>query len=205
MPEPLAPQPTARVDARRPVEIDDDQELPVEAPARAERPAPARAAPRPAPSPPVQFPVPPTAAETPPGSPAASEVAAPAVPTWAVRTRPRPTPSAPQFVGDIAIDPDSLRPKLTVRAGLSALTVNGRELVLRSRMHRERMPWSMVQGFEPRFPDGEVSTTTYGQLVALTPAGPIGLPGTRRQAGELRHVHALLDAYRVRAQRLANA
>jgi hypothetical protein len=127
------------------------------------------------------------------------------VPTWAVRS---PTasisPSAPQFVGDISIDPHSLRPKLTVRAGLSSMTVDENQLVLRSMLRRERMPWSQVTGFEPHFPDGDTGPTAKGVLVALTPAGAVELPATRRLAGELRHVHALLDAYRVRAQMLAN-
>jgi len=93
--------------------------------------------------------------------------------------------------------------RLTVRAGLASLTVNDLQLVLRSGVHRERLPWSMVSAFEPRFPDGDDGPTARGVLVALTPAGAIELPATRRQGGQLRHVHALLDAYRVRAQQLA--
>jgi serine/threonine protein kinase len=193
---PVPDQPAAPVETRRPVDIDDDRALLLDEPGRA-------AAPAEPPAPPAgQFPVPPLRPA--PAPPAASTPAAPPVPTWAVRTRPQPTPAAPQFVGDIAIDPESLRPKFTVRAGLSALTVDGHQLVLRQGLRRERLPWSMVRSFEARFPDGEVSSTTGGLLVANTPAGPVELPATRRPAGELRHVHALLDAYRVRAQQLAN-
>jgi len=112
--------------------------------------------------------------------------------------------SAPQFVGDISIDPNYLRPRLTVRAGLSSLTVDEQHLTMRSMLHRERLPWSQVTSFEPHFPDGNTGPTAKGVLVALTPAGAIELPATRRQGGELRHVHALLDAYRVRAQQFAN-
>jgi hypothetical protein len=119
--------------------------------------------------------------------------------------RPSPFPTSPaRFVGDLAIDPRSLRPKLTVRAGLSSLTVDDRRLTLRTRLRRERLPWSMVHGFEPRFPGDDTGPTARGVLFALTPAGGIELPGTRRPGGTLRHVHALLDAYRVRAQMLAN-
>ncbi|MGH3494269.1 MAG: hypothetical protein ACRDQ1_13710, partial [Sciscionella sp.] len=76
--------------------------------------------------------------------------------------------------------------------------------VLRSMLRRERMPWSQVTGFEPHFPDGDNGPMSKGVLVALTPAGAIELPATRRLAGELRHLYALLDAYRVRAQMFAN-
>jgi hypothetical protein len=204
---PVAERPVAAVETRRPVDIDDDRAL-LDEPARGDEP-PIRPA--------VRFPVPPLrpAPDPPAGSgpegapvppvPAVPTVpAVPAVPTWAVRTRPQPTSAAPQFVGDIAIDPESLRPKFTVRAGLSALTVDGHRLVLREGLRRERLPWSMVRGFEARYPDGDVGPTTPGLLVAQTPAGPVELPATRRPAGQLRHVHALLDAYRVRAEQLAN-
>ncbi len=136
-------------------------------------------------------------------APATQTTTAPAVasvPTWAVR-RPSPTPLAtPRFVGDLAIDPESLRPKLTVRSGLSSLTVDDRQLTLRTRLRRERLPWSMVDGFEQRFTDGAPGATAAGLLVAVTPAGAIELPATRRQGGQLRHVHALLEAYRLRAR-----
>jgi hypothetical protein len=189
---PASPAPALPLTAgRRPVEIDDDLALP-------HQPAPHR--------PPLRAPsVPRVVTPTLPPQPEPSEPAAPAVPTWAVR-RPSPFPTGPvpQFVGDIAIDPRSLRPKLTVRAGLSSLTVDGRQLVLRTGIHRERLPWSMVNAFEPRFPDGDESPADQGVLVAMTPAGAIELPATRRHGDQLRHVHALLDAYRVRAQQLAN-
>lgn len=149
-----------------------------------------------------QFPVPPSDARAAGGAPPAG---APGVPTWAVRSpHPQFVASAPQFVGDISIDPNYLRPRLTVRAGLSSLTVDDKYLTMRSMLRRERLPWSQVASFEPHFPDGNTGPTAKGVLVALTPAGAIELPATRRQGGELRHVHALLDAYRVRAQQLAN-
>jgi hypothetical protein len=179
---------------RRPIDIDDDLALP-------HQPAPHRPPLRPAsPAPSLPRTVAPTVHVEP-----SESSTVPPVPTWAVR-RPSPFPAGPvpQFVGDIAIDPQSLRPKLTVRAGLSSLTVDGRQLVLRSGVHRERLPWSMVSAFEPRFPDGDEGPTARGVLVAMTPAGAIELPATRRQGGQLRHVHALLDAYRVRAQQLAS-
>ena len=47
----------------------------------------------------------------------------------------------------------------------------------------------------------EVKNNEY--RVAMTPAGGIELPATRRQTAGLRHVHALLEAYRVRAAQLA--
>ena len=150
-----------------------------------------------------QFPIPPSDSRAAGGG--APNAGAQGVPTWAVRSpNPQFVASAPQFVGDISIDPNYLRPRLTVRAGLSSLTVDEQHLTMRSMLHRERLPWSQVTSFEPHFPDGNTGPTAKGVLVALTPAGAIELPATRRQGGELRHVHALLDAYRVRAQQFAN-
>ncbi|WP_269444751.1 serine/threonine-protein kinase [Jatrophihabitans cynanchi] len=150
-----------------------------------------------------QFPIPPSDSRAAAGG--APTAGAQGVPTWAVRSpNPQFVASAPQFVGDISIDPNYLRPRLTVRAGLSSLTVDEQHLTMRSMLHRERLPWSQVTSFEPHFPDGNTGPTAKGVLVALTPAGAIELPATRRQGGELRHVHALLDAYRVRAQQFAN-
>ncbi|MGH8960723.1 MAG: serine/threonine-protein kinase [Jatrophihabitantaceae bacterium] len=210
---------------RSPVEIDDDEAMPFDL-SGADEPRP-EPAPPPAPAlarswwSPVagvererpggeQFPIPPAAPEDPPApEPAVPSVpSVPTVPTWAVRATTAPSvpfvPSAPQFVGDISIDPHSLRPKVTVRSGLASMTVDENDLLLRSFLHRERMPWSQVSGFEPHFPGGDTGPTAKGVLVALTPAGAIELPATRRLAGELRHVHALLDAYRVRAQLYAS-
>jgi hypothetical protein len=39
--------------------------------------------------------------------------------------------------------------------------------------------------------------------MAITASGPVAIPGTKRPINELRHVHALLDAYRIRALQLA--
>ncbi|MGI8760180.1 MAG: protein kinase domain-containing protein [Jatrophihabitantaceae bacterium] len=144
-----------------------------------------------------QYPVPPAATRT--NAPGA----APNVPQWAFRA-PTLTPSASQFTGDLSIDPDSLRPKLTVRSGLSSMTVDDRQLTLRSMLRRDRLPWSQVSGFEPHFPDGEPGTGAKGVLLAQTPRGAVELPATKRRTGELQRVHALLDAYRMRAQQHAN-
>lgn len=134
-----------------------------------------------------------------------------AVPVWAVRA-PTPAPSTPaafpQFSSDLSLDPMSLRRKATVRSGASAVQVDDKELRLRTWLRRTAIAWSDVQGFEAHvdpladsFDDGPSSP---GQLVAITSGGPVELPGTRRPMSELRYVHALLDAYRIRAQRLAN-
>jgi serine/threonine protein kinase len=155
----------------------------------------------PAGSAPEQFPRPPAGAQPGPAGPHE-----PSVPTWAVRSPAPPFATAsPQFVGDIAIDPNYLRPRLTVRAGLSSLTVDEQHLTLRSMLRKERLPWSQVSSFQPHFPDGDNGPQARGVLVAITPAGAIELPATRRPSGELRHVHALLDAYRVRALMYANS
>jgi hypothetical protein len=41
-------------------------------------------------------------------------------------------------------------------------------------------------------------------LVALTRNGPVDLPATKRSTADLRHLHALLDAYAQRAELMAN-
>ncbi len=102
----------------------------------------------------------------------------------------------------------SLRRKITIRSGASAVTVDARELRLRTWLRRTTIAWSDVLGFEahvdPLGDHHDDGAAGPGQLVALTSGGPVELPGTRRAMSELRHVHALLDAYRIRAQRLAN-
>jgi hypothetical protein len=177
--EPDAPAPRPR---RVPVDIDDDY-FPARRPAHLDQPAPP--------------PLPPPSAD--PG----------AVPIWAVRQPTPPPPVAsPQFSSDRSLDPMSLRRKITIRSGASAVTVDERELRLRTWLRRTSIAWSDVHGFEAhvdplgdRYDEGAAGP---GQLVALTTGGPVELPGTRRAMGELRHVHALLDAYRIRAERLAN-
>jgi hypothetical protein len=122
---------------------------------------------------------------------------------WATRA-PTTGPAAPQFVGDLAIDPSSLRPKLTVRSGLSRLTVDEHHLIQGSPLHKERLAWSQISRFELHFPSGDPAAQVPGVLVAITATGAVELPATRRPGGELRNLHALLDAYRIRAQMRAN-
>ncbi|TAM85497.1 MAG: hypothetical protein EPN43_11365 [Jatrophihabitans sp.] len=218
MPEPIpsvVPEPGAAApNGRLRVAIDDELDLPFDeavgrqvpdadatAPITPPSPqaptspqAPAAAAPAAVPD---RYPVPPAATGGPP--PAAASATA-AVPRWAVRTPAAQFLGAgPQFVGDIVIDPASLRPKLTVRSGLSSLTVDAGEVRLRRLLSCERMPWSEVLAFEQHFTDGEPGPRTRGMLLAITPAGAVELPATRRLGGELPHLHALLDAYRIRA------
>lgn len=160
------------------------------APAQVARPpevaAPAR---RPA-APEEQYPIPPETVEL------SSSGGEPSVPQWGLRA---PTPADAELDG---VEP--LRPKLTLRSGLSSMTVDDRGLALRTGRRRQRIFWSQIAGFEPRFPDGEPSATSKGLLIAQTPTGAVELPATRRVSAELQHVHGLLDAYRLRAQPLAD-
>jgi hypothetical protein len=129
-----------------------------------------------------------------------------AVPVWAVRspTPPVPDPFAgPQFSADLSLDPMSLRRKATVRSGASSVQVDEDRLRLRTWFRRHEIPWSDILGFEAHYDSLDEVTSSTGHLVALTVDGPVELPGTVRSMGELRYVHALLDAYRIRAQRLA--
>jgi hypothetical protein len=125
---------------------------------------------------------------------------------WAVRS---PTPlqpdplSAPQFSADLSLDPMSLRRKATVRSGASSVQVDEDRLRLRTWFRRSEIPWSDVIGFEVHFDSLDETPSSTGHLVALTAGGPVELAGTARSMAELRYVHALLDAYRIRAQRLA--
>jgi hypothetical protein len=140
----------------------------------------------------AQYPIPPAAQPSP-------SAAAPEVPTWAFR-RTAPIAVGPQFVGDLAIDPQSLRSRLTVRAGLSSLTVDDDYLTLRTGFRRHRIPWEDVHGFERQDAPGDER----GQLSARTAAEPVPLPATARPVAELGYLHALLEAYRVRAQQLSH-
>ena len=192
-PPPSAPStPSTSRPRRVPVDIDDDY-FPARRPAPLGRPAEA----------------------TEPGE--AADAADPpavesgAVPVWAVRapTAAAPTSSvAPHFDSDLSLDPMSLRRKATVRAGASAVQVDDRRLRLRTWFRRTTIAWSDVQGFEAQldaFDDGlDEGRPSRGHLVALTNGGPVELPGTRRPMSELRYVRALFDAYRIKAQRLAN-
>ncbi len=143
-----------------------------------------------------------------PAQPAEPPPTPPAVPVWAVRSQPEQSGaaelSAPRFVGELSMEPMSLRPKTTLRAGASAVTVTEQSLQLRTWFKRSQILWTDVQGFEaqPENPDAGPGGT--GQIVALTALGPVEIPGTRRAVAELGHLHALLDAYRIRALRVAN-
>jgi hypothetical protein len=97
----------------------------------------------------------------------------------------------------------SLRRRATIRAGASAVSVDDTKLVLRSWLKRTEIPWSEIEGFEPRFEDSG-TTNGSGWLVVLTRSGPRDLPGTKRDLADLRYLAALLDAYRQRALIAAN-
>jgi serine/threonine protein kinase len=197
--QPGEPAPSSR--RRIPVEIDDEY-LPAAGPgghSYSARHHPTAPAPDHAPAPAL-----PDAA--PAGQPAATPEAA-AVPVWAVRAPTaggQPMPSGPQFVGDLSLDPMSLRPRTTLRAGASAVTIDEHHLQLRTWFRRSQIQWSDVQGFEAQPETLDSGPASTGQIVALTSLGPVELAGTRRPIAELRYVHALLDAYRIRAQRVAN-
>jgi hypothetical protein len=204
-PPPHRPRPLAE---RSPIRIDEDDADPIAADEplhptapwlapednpEQHRPLPQRPAAWVPPQPgPPQYPIPPTFA-------ADAEQPAGAVPTWAFRA-PSPTPTAvasPAFVGDLSLDPMSLRRRVTIRAGASGLTVDEVGLGLRTWWRRTQVPWTDVHGFEPRFDD---PSGTGGRLVALTGSGPLDLPATKRSGADLRYLHALLEAYRQRAR-----
>ncbi|PZS20528.1 MAG: hypothetical protein DLM57_01240 [Pseudonocardiales bacterium] len=112
---------------------------------------------------------------------------------------PRPPQRVRQFGGDIVIDPMSLRRRLRLHAGMSALTVDDRRLTTRSRAKRSRIPWTDVLGFEARVEAVDAEGVSSGSLIALTTLGAVELPATRGSLAEVRYAHAMLDAYRVRA------
>ncbi len=116
------------------------------------------------------------------------------VPTWAFRGAAQ-AQVGPASYGDLALDPMSLRSKVTLRAGTASMVVDDSGLSLRARMRRSTISWAEVLGFEPRIEaDG-----TDARLVAITSSGPVELAATRGPVGEVRYIHALLDAYRQRA------
>ncbi|MEO9139522.1 MAG: protein kinase [Jatrophihabitans sp.] len=115
-----------------------------------------------------------------------------AVPTWANRV-------PPQQQLDLRLDPNSLRRRMTIRTGVSALIIDEQQLVLRSWWRRRQIGWADVMGFEVRS-DEPATMSADGRLVAITRNGRIDLPATRRASADLRYLHALLDAYRQRAQ-----
>jgi serine/threonine protein kinase len=130
------------------------------------------------------------------------------VPVWAVRAPAPADPAAvaePQFSQDRSFDPASLRRRATIRKGAGALVVDDAGLRLRRWFRSRSVPWSDVHGFETHFDTSDESPAGAGHLVALTTGGPVELPGTARSIADLRYIHALLDAYRIRAQRMANS
>jgi hypothetical protein len=98
----------------------------------------------------------------------------------------------------------SLRPKATLRAGSSSVSITGDGLRVRTWLKRRHIPWTDIEGFAAQIDAADSGAASTGQIVALTSLGPVELPGTHRSLIELRYVHALLEAYRVRAQRLRN-
>jgi hypothetical protein len=146
----------------------------------------------------VDYPVPPVAFR---GAP--DQSGALGEPAAALRVA-RPAARVPQFVGDLVIDPMSLRRRLRLHAGLTALTIDDRCLTLRIRATRTRIPWTDVLGFEPRNEAGDDQAAPRGSLVVLTTLGPVELPATRGSLAEVRDAHAMLDAYRIRAQMAQN-
>lgn len=134
-----------------------------------------------------QYPIPPAAyaMEDPTGT----------VPTWAFRAATQPAAPA-AMVDDLSIDPMSLRRRVKIRSGGATLTVDEARLVQRNWLRRQEIPWPAVQGFQARLDEGPGT----GRLIALTTTGPVELVATKRPLADLRYIHALLDAYRARAQ-----
>jgi hypothetical protein len=202
---------------RRAVRIDEDdpeEDLAVEQPPRAEAIAEPAEAREPAVEPrgqlptgpsasntaeeTAQYPIPPTVSET-------VQARAVAVPTWSLRAPGAiaPPSAAPSSVADFTLDPLLLRRRVTIRSGASTLTVDEAHLAVRTWWRHSAIPWSEIHGFELRF-DGAAAQPRNGRLVALTSGGPVELSATKRPVSELRHLHALLDAYRQRARLFAN-
>jgi hypothetical protein len=142
----------------------------------------------------IGYPIPPAALPGPPSQ------AGPLGELAAALRMTRPAAPAPQFTGDRVIDPMSLRRRLRLRAGLATLTADDHWLTMRIRATRSRILWADIWGFEQRFTAPGGQTVPNGSLVALTTLGPVGLPATRGSRAEVRHAHAVLDAYRIRAQ-----
>jgi hypothetical protein len=112
---------------------------------------------------------------------------------------PHPTAWTPQPVSDLVLDPMSLRPRLQLRAGMTALTIDERRLTLRTRVKRTRIAWEDVLGFQSSFEAAGPDGVTNGSVVAVTTVGPVALPATRGSVAEVRYAQAMLEAYRIRA------
>jgi len=153
-----------------------------------------------APPPPshVSYPIPPAAIAPADEEHSASDQAAAAL-RW-----PRSPERSRPFGGEMVIDPMSLRPRLRLHAGLSALRVDERRLTLRVRTKRRRIPWTDVLGFESRAATVDDDGVQSANLVALTTRGTVDLPATGGSLAEVRYAHAMLDAYRIRAQLAQN-
>jgi serine/threonine protein kinase len=186
--------------SRLPIRIDEDADAGPPPPALAPAPVPWEFTAEAPPTPPApaeraaqarQYPIPPAVNS--------SEPTAGAVPTWAFRAQTPAAPGAAASVSDLTLDPMSLRRRVTIRSGASALVVDDERLLLRVWWRRSEIPWADVLGFEPRF-EGVSASGSGGRLVALTRGGPVDLPATKRSMADLRYVHALLDAYRQRGQ-----
>lgn len=114
-----------------------------------------------------------------------------------------PPPAMPPAGGGaqhhVTLDPMSLRRRITIRSGLSALVIDEQRLLLRSWLRRKEIAWADLVSFEARF-EGAGAPGSGGHLVAVTRSGPVDLPATKRSMSDLRYLQALLDAYRQRAQ-----
>jgi hypothetical protein len=142
----------------------------------------------------VRYPIPPAARSSAPDANLAF-----GTPATALRMA-RPITRTPQAVSDLVIDPMSLRARLRLHAGLTALTIDERRLTLRIRLKRTRIPWSDVLGFQPHYEAAGAEGVTRGSVIALTTTGHVELPATRGSIAEVRYAQAMLDAYRIRAQ-----
>jgi hypothetical protein len=144
----------------------------------------------------VQYPIPPSFSDP------APEPAPVPVPTWALRA---PAPARPEVAppGEPDLDPMSLRRRVTLRCGAATLTIDDAGLALRAWWSRREFAWSEVDGFEQRLVD-RGRTSRRGRLVAHTHGGPVELAATRSPRADLPALHALLDAYRRRAQLLSD-
>ncbi|MGI8677295.1 MAG: protein kinase domain-containing protein [Jatrophihabitans sp.] len=145
-----------------------------------------------------QYPLPPSAAqrgEQNAGSASTWSSQPPRSSPWSYPPGSPSRPNQPQPHADLAIDPMSLRRRVTIRSGARALVIDEQRLVLRSWWRKTELGWSEVLGFEVGFE----SSGGGGHLVAMTRTGPVELPTTTRSSADLRYVQALLEAYRRRS------
>jgi hypothetical protein len=154
-------------------------------------------------TPPVQAPPPaPKFAEPKPAEPKpAPPKAAPpkAAPPAAQSAADGTAGTAPRGIDAISIDPHSLRPSLTLRAGLDAVRVDAERVTIRTKASRERVAWSEVTRFESYIEGDPTDPDARGYLILRTVNDAIDLPATRGNVTELEHAQAVLEAYRLRA------